>query len=51
MTTAEKIDRYLDRALAYLNTPWDQRDPAEYEAILAEKAEVVTECKTNPASV
>lgn len=38
MTTAEKIDHYLDRVLAYLMTPWDQRDPAEYEAILAEKA-------------
>ena len=45
MITAEKIDRYLDRALAYLNTPWDQRDPAEYEAILAEKEAVVAECK------
>lgn len=51
MTTLEKIDEYLDRVLTYLNTPWDQRDPEEYEAILAEKAELLTECKRNPEGV
>lgn len=51
MTTLEKIDEYLDRVLTYLNTPWDQRDPEEYEAILAEKAELLTECKRSPEGV
>lgn len=34
MTTAEKIDTYLDRILRYLETPWNQRDPAEFAALM-----------------
>lgn len=40
MTTAEKIDAYLDGVLRYLATPWSQRDPGEYEALMAMKAKI-----------
>lgn len=40
MTAVEKIDAYLDRVLRYLATPWSQRDPGEYEALMAMKAEI-----------
>lgn len=40
MTAVEKIDAYLDSVLRYLATPWSQRDPGEYEALMAMKAEI-----------
>lgn len=40
MTAAEKVDAYLDRVLHYLDTPWNQRDPSEFEALMAMKAEI-----------
>lgn len=40
MTAVEKIDAYLDRVLRYLATPWSQRDPGEYEALMAMRAEI-----------
>lgn len=40
MTTIEKVNEYLDRALRYLNTPCEQRDPGEYAALMACKAEI-----------
>lgn len=43
MTIVEKIDAYLDRALRYLNTPHEQRDPGEYAVLMAMKAEIYTE--------
>ena len=45
MTAVEKIDAYLDRVLLYLATPWSQRDPGEYEALMAMKAEIYTMSK------
>lgn len=43
MSITEKIDEYLERVLRYMDTPWDQRDPGEYEAILAAKAAIYRE--------
>lgn len=43
MSITEKIDEYLERVLRYMDTPWDQRDPKEYEAILAAKAAIYRE--------
>lgn len=40
MTTAEKIEAYLERALRYLDTPWGQRDPKELDAILSMKRDL-----------
>ncbi len=40
MTAAEKVDAYLDRVLCYIATPWNQRDPGEYESLMAMKAEI-----------
>lgn len=40
MSIVEKIDEYLERVLRYMDTPWNQRAPEEYEAILAAKAEI-----------
>ncbi len=45
MTAAEKIDTYLDRVLRYLATPLGQRDPGEYEALMAMKSEIYTMSK------
>lgn len=46
MTTAEKIYAYLDRLQRYLDTPWGQRDPGEYEALMAMKEEIYAESKS-----
>ena len=46
MTTIEKVNEYLDRALRYLNTPWEQRDPDELKALMALKAEIYSESQT-----
>lgn len=43
MSITEKINEYLERVLRYMDTPWDQRDPKEYEAILAAKAAIYRE--------
>lgn len=43
MSITEKINEYLERVLRYMDTPWDQRDPGEYEAILADKAAIYRE--------
>lgn len=40
MTAAEKVDAYLDRVLRYLDTPLGQRDPDEYESLMAMKSEI-----------
>ena len=40
MTAAVKVDAYLDRVLCYLDTPLGQRDPGEYESLMAMKAEI-----------
>lgn len=40
MSIVEKLDEYLERVLHYMDTPWNQRAPEEYEAILAAKAEI-----------
>ena len=40
MTPAEKVETYLDRVLHYLDTPWNQRDPGEFAALMAMKAEI-----------
>ena len=42
MTAAEKVEAYLDRVLRYLDTPLGQRDPGEYEALMAMKSEIYT---------
>ena len=46
MTAAEKINVYLDRAERYMLTPWAQRDPDEFKALMALKAEIYSESKT-----
>lgn len=43
MSITEKINEYLERVLRYMDTPWDQRAPEEYEAILAAKAAIYRE--------
>lgn len=43
MSITEMINEYLERVLRYMDTPWDQRDPKEYEAILAAKAAIYKE--------
>ena len=40
MTAVEKIDTYLDRVLRYLETPWSQRDPAEFAALMEMKDDI-----------
>lgn len=45
MIASEKVDAYLDRVLRYLDTPLGQRDPGEYEALMAMKAEIYTMSK------
>lgn len=45
MTAVEKVDAYLDRVLRYLDTPWSQRDPGEFEALMTMKAEIHNMCK------
>ncbi len=45
MSAEEKIAAYLDRAQRYMNAPWEQRDPEEYKALLAMKAEICRECQ------
>lgn len=45
MTAAEKVEAYLDRVLRYLDTPLGQRDPGEYEALMAMKSEIYTMSK------
>lgn len=45
MIAGEKVDAYLDRVLRYLATSWSQRDPGEYEALMAMKAEIYTMSK------
>ena len=45
MTAAEKVEAYLDRVLRYLDMPLGQRDPGEYEALMAMKSEIYTMSK------
>lgn len=40
MDILEKVNAYLDRALKYLDTPREQLEPGEYEALMAMKAEI-----------
>ena len=40
MTAAEKIDTYLDRVLRYLETPWSQRDPDEFDTLMEMKDDI-----------
>lgn len=32
-----EVDEYLNRVSNYLNTPWEKRDPLEYQKILKMK--------------
>ncbi len=45
MTPAEMVEAYLDRVRCYLETPWNQRDPGEYQALMAMKEEIYAESK------
>lgn len=45
MSIEERIDNYLDRVLRYLDTPWMERDPGEYEELMALKAEIYATSK------
>lgn len=40
MRTAEKVIEYLERAERYACTPLGQRDPDEFKALMALKAEI-----------
>lgn len=42
---AQKIEAYLDRAHKYMMTPWNRRDPGEYEALLKIKSEIGSELR------
>lgn len=46
MNTGKKVLEYLDRAERYMLTPWAQRDPGEFKALMALKAEIYSESKT-----
>lgn len=49
MGIEEKIIAYIDRAHRYVHTPWSQRDPGEYAALMALKAEILMESKQEPS--
>lgn len=40
-----EINEYLNRAYEYLNTPWDKRDPLEYQKLLKMKERLISEIK------
>lgn len=49
MRTAEKVVEYLERADRYVRTPLWQRDPAEFKALMALKAEIHKEWREHNA--
>ena len=48
MSTDKKVLEYLERAERYICTPWEQRDPAEFKALMALKAEIYSEIQQKP---
>ena len=48
MNTGKKVLEYLDRAERYMRTPWEQRDPDEFKALMALKAEIYSEIQQKP---
>lgn len=49
MSTAEKVVEYLERAERYACTPLGQRDPDEFKALMALKAEIHKEWREHNA--
>ena len=49
MRTDEKVMEYLERAERYACTPLGQRDPAEFKALMALKAEIHKEWRDHNA--
>ena len=49
MSTTEKVVEYLERAERYACTPLGQRDPAEFKALMALKAEIHKEWRDHNA--
>ena len=49
MNTDKKILEYLDRADRYICNPWEQRDPDEFKALMALKAEIYSEIQQKPS--
>lgn len=49
MSNAEKVVEYLERAERYACTPLGQRDPAEFKALMALKAEIHKEWRDHNA--
>lgn len=49
MSTAEKVVEYLERAERYACTPLGQRDPDEFKALMALKAEIHKEWRDHNA--
>ena len=49
MNTDKKILEYLDRAERYICNPWEQRDPDEFKALMALKAEIYSEIQQKPS--
>lgn len=49
MNTDQKILEYLERAERYICTPWERRDPDEFKALMALKAEIYSEIQQKPA--
>lgn len=48
MSTDKKVLEYLERAERYICTPWEQRDPDEFKALMALKAEIYSEIQQKP---
>lgn len=40
-----EVDEYLNRVSNYLNTPWEKRDPLEYQKILKMKEKLNAKIK------
>ena len=49
MSTDKKVLEYLERAERYICTPWEQRDPDEFQALMALKAEIYNEIQQKPS--
>lgn len=49
MNTDKKILEYLERAERYICTPLEQRNPDEFKALMALKAEIYSEIQQKPS--
>ncbi len=49
MNTDKKILEYLERAERYICTPWEQRDPDEFKALMSLKSEIYSEIQQKSA--